>query len=69
MLQLFHVGSHLGNSYDGDIEVSIYNMFGQAILTTNDKIIDLSSFDNATYLFIITDLLHNSINSFKIIKL
>ncbi len=55
--------------YDGDIEVSIYNMFGQAILTTNDKIIDLSSFDNATYLFIITDLLHNSINSYKIIKL
>ncbi len=55
--------------YDGDIEVSIYNMFGQAILTTNDKIIDLSSFDNATYLFIIKDLLHNSINSYKIIKL
>ena len=55
--------------YDGNIEVSIYNMLGQALLTTHDKIIDLSSFNNGMYLFIIKDLINNTTNSYKIIKL
>ncbi len=54
--------------YDGEIEVAIYNIQGQLLLKTNDKIIDLSPFKNAIYFLVIKDSLFNTTNSYKIIK-
>lgn len=54
--------------YDGDCEVTIYNMQGQLLLKTNDKIIDMSMFNKAIYVLIIKDYVNNSTNSYKIIK-
>jgi len=54
--------------YDGACEVKIYNMQGQLLLKTNEKIIDLSMFNNALYVLIIKDTSYNTTNSYKIIK-
>ena len=54
--------------YTGDIEVKIYNTLGQLLLKTQEKIIDISAFDNATYFFLVRDLLNSTTNTYKIIK-
>ena len=54
--------------YDSACEVKIYNLQGQLLLKTNEKIIDLSMFNNALYVLIIKDTSNNTTNSFKIIK-
>jgi hypothetical protein len=60
--------SHVTIDYNGKIEVAIYNALGQSLLKTQNKIIDMSAFNNGIYLFIIKDQLNGTTNSFKIIK-
>ena len=60
--------SQLLIDYDGEIEVAIYNMQGQLLLTTYDKKIDMSAFHNAIYVLIINDYVNNTTNTYKIIK-
>ena len=60
--------SILNINFDGDLNLSIYNMLGQQILETNDKQIDISSFDRGTYILIVQNLESNNSTNFKIIK-
>jgi len=60
--------SILNINFDGDLNLSIYNMLGQQILETNEKQIDISSFDRGTYILIVQNLESNNSTNFKIIK-
>lgn len=60
--------SKVNIDYANKIDVAIYNEFGQLLLRTRNKKIDMTLFNSGTYFFIITDQLNNKINSFKIIK-
>ena len=60
--------SILNINFDGDLNLSIYNMLGQQILETNDKQIDISGFDRGTYILIVQNLESNNSTNFKIIK-
>ena len=60
--------SILNINFDGDLNLSIYNMLGQQILETNDKQIDISSFDRGTYILIVQNLESNNSTNFKLIK-
>ena len=60
--------SQLFIDYDGACEVTLYNMQGQLLLKTNEKVIDMSSFNNALYVLILKDTTNNTSNTYKIIK-
>ena len=60
--------SILNINFDGDLNLSIYNMLGQQILETNDKQIDISGFERGTYILIVQNLESNNSTNFKIIK-
>lgn len=62
------VTSQLFIDYDAACEVTLYNMQGQLLLKTNDKIIDMSTFNNALYVLILKDTTNNTTNTYKIIK-
>ena len=60
--------SILNINFDGDLNLSIYNMLGQQVLETNDKQIDISSFERGTYILVVLNLESNNATNFKIIK-
>ena len=60
--------SILNINFDGDLNLSIYNMLGQQLLETNDKQIDISGFERGTYILIVQNLESNNSTNFKIIK-
>ena len=60
--------SILNINFNGDINMSIYNMLGQQILETKNKQIDISDFERGTYILIVKNLESNYLANFKIIK-
>jgi len=62
------VSSILNINFDGDLKISVFNMLGQQILETTNKQIDISGFDNGTYILIVQNLESNNSTNFKIIK-
>lgn len=60
--------SQLYVDYGVACEVTLYNLQGQLLLKTKDKIIDMSALNNALYVLIIKDTSNNTTNSYKIIK-
>jgi hypothetical protein len=60
--------SQLFIDYDAACEITLYNMQGQLLLKTNEKVINMSIFNNALYVLIIKDALYNTTKIYKIIK-
>jgi len=60
--------SILNINFDGDLNLSIFNMLGQQVLETNSKQIDISGFETGTYILIVQNLESNNSTNFKIIK-
>tara|TARA_Y100000746_G_C15467867_1_gene434967 strand:+ start:3486 stop:4181 length:696 start_codon:yes stop_codon:yes gene_type:complete len=60
--------SILNINFDGDLNLSIFNMLGQQVLQTNSKQIDISGFETGTYILIVQNLESNNSTNFKIIK-
>tara|TARA_Y100001954_G_C15664506_1_gene529428 strand:- start:85 stop:780 length:696 start_codon:yes stop_codon:yes gene_type:complete len=60
--------SILNINFDGELNISIYNMLGQQMLETNNKRIDISGFEKGTYILNLQNLESNNITSFKVIK-
>tara|TARA_B100001142_G_scaffold1632_1_gene1691 strand:+ start:14958 stop:15653 length:696 start_codon:yes stop_codon:yes gene_type:complete len=60
--------SILNINFDGDLNLSIFNMLGQQVLETNSKQIDISGLETGTYILIVQNLESNNSTNFKIIK-
>ncbi len=60
--------SILNINFDGELKMTVFNMLGQQILETNNKQIDVSGFDQGTYILIVQNLESNNSTNFKIIK-
>ena len=60
--------SILNINFDGDLNLSIFNMLGQQVLETNSKQIDISGSETGTYILIVQNLESNNSTNFKIIK-
>ena len=60
--------SILNVNFDGELNLSMYNMLGQLILETNDKQINLSKFQAGTYILYIQNIESGNVTNFKIIK-
>jgi hypothetical protein len=60
--------SMINVQFDRDIELTVYNMLGQAIIRTNEKQVDISALQNGNYIIMVRDLESNYIRNFNIIK-
>ena len=60
--------SILNINFDGELKMTVFNMLGQQLLETNNKQIDISGFDQGTYILIVQNLESNNSTNFKIIK-
>jgi hypothetical protein len=60
--------SMINVQFDRDIELTVYNMLGQAIIRTNEKQVDISALQNGNYIVMVRDLESNYIRNFNIIK-
>ena len=58
----------LNINFDGELKMTVFNMLGQQLLETNNKQIDISGFDQGTYILIVQNLESNNSTNFKIIK-
>ena len=63
------VVSKINISHNENIEATIFNHLGQAVLTTQEKSIDLSSYSKGVYILKVRNLNDNNIKNFKILKL
>lgn len=62
------VVSEINISSNENIEATIFNQLGQALFTTQEKSINLSSYSKGVYILKVRNLNDNSINNFKILK-
>ena len=60
--------SILNVNFDGELNLSMYNMLGQLILETNSKQINLSKFQAGTYILHLQNIESGNVTNFKIIK-
>ena len=60
--------SILNINYDGELNISMYNVLGKLILETNDKQINLSKYRSGTYILHVQNLKSGNSTNFKIIK-
>ena len=60
--------SILNINYDGELNISMYNILGKLILETNDKQINLSRYRSGTYILYVQNLKSGNSINFKIIK-
>ena len=60
--------SILNINYDGELNISMYNILGKLILETNDKQINLSKYRSGTYILHVQNLKSGNSTNFKIIK-
>ena len=60
--------SILNINYDGELNISMYNILGKLILETNDKQINLSKYRSGTYILHVQNLESGNSTNFKIIK-
>ncbi|MEC7831969.1 MAG: S8 family serine peptidase, partial [Bacteroidota bacterium] len=54
--------------YDGDLTIKVYNILGQEIINTNDKLIDLRNYNDGVFIFKIWDFINQKSKSITIIK-
>ncbi len=54
--------------YQGDINISVYDILGREIIKTNEKLIDLSDYNKGLYIFKINDFYNQKFKSIRIIK-
>jgi hypothetical protein len=59
--------SILNVEYSEDLQLSLFNLLGQLVMSSNSKSINISNLDQGTYILIAKDS-NNNINNFKIIK-
>ena len=60
--------SILNINYEGELNISMYNILGKLILETNDKQINLSKYRSGTYILHVENLKSGNSTNFKIIK-
>ena len=60
--------SILNINYEGELNISMYNILGKLILETNDKQINLSKYRSGTYILHVQNLKSGNSTNFKIIK-
>ena len=60
--------SILNINYEGELNISMYNILGKLILETNDKQINLSKYQSGTYILHVQNLKLGNSTNFKIIK-
>ena len=60
--------SILNINYEGELNISMYNILGKLILETNDKQINLSKYRSGTYILYVQNLKSGNSTNFKIIK-
>ena len=53
--------------YPGDLQLTLFNLLGQQVLSSSSKTINISNLDQGTYILSAKDS-NNTINNFKIIK-
>ena len=53
--------------YPGDLQLTLFNLLGQQVLSSSSKTINISNLDKGTYILSAKDS-NNNINNFKIIK-
>ena len=53
--------------FSGDLQLTLFNVLGQLVLSTSSKTINISNLDQGTYVLSAKDS-NNNINNFKIIK-
>ena len=53
--------------YPGDLQLTLFNLLGQQVLSSSSKTINISNLDQGTYILSAKDS-NNNINNFKIIK-
>ena len=53
--------------YHEDLQVTLFNVLGQQVMSSNSKSINISNLDQGTYILRAKDS-NNTINNFKIIK-
>ena len=54
--------------HDGDLTIKVYNILGQEIINTNDKLIDLRNYSDGVFIFKIWDFINQKSKSITIIK-
>lgn len=59
--------SILNVEYSEDLQLSLFNLLGQLVMSSNSKSINISNLDQGTYILSAKDS-NNNINNFKIIK-
>ena len=53
--------------YSEDLQLTLFNVLGQQVMSSNSKSINISNLDQGTYILRAKDS-NNTINNFKIIK-
>ena len=53
--------------YHEDLQLTLFNVLGQQVMSSNSKSINISNLDQGTYILRAKDS-NNTINNFKIIK-
>jgi len=53
--------------YSGDLQLTLFNLLGQKLLSSSSKTINISNLDKGTYI-LSAKYSNNTINNFKIIK-
>jgi hypothetical protein len=54
--------------FDKELELSLFNMLGQQVIKTSNKNIDISNFENGTYILVVENIETGNFTNFKIIK-
>ena len=55
-------------SYDKEIELTLFNMLGQELIRTNDRNIDISSFEKGNYILIVKTIDSGNFINFNVVK-
>ena len=55
-------------NYNGDLSISVYNILGNELFSTNDKTINLANYEDGIYIIKIRDYSNQKIKTIRIIK-